>query len=457
MLVACVLLALVPARSALAKPPTAADLEQAKTAFGEGRAKFEEGKFGEAADKFKESYKLSKKPVLLYNIGLALDKNDSKDKALFYYRKFLADAPKEDKNRAEAMKRVEALDKQQLEEELNGKTPNSSGASSSSSSSSGGSSKPADETPKPVKVKPAGTYSATDFQHEMVEIAPPGKHLDVSAFVPEDAGWTVTLYYRGSGDAKFVGKAMRWRYKELVARIPGNKVGGSSIQYYIDAKDAAGATIARSGKSTSPNLINVEAGAPVRNYPDFTEEGETAVTPTQQKKNDLDEDPLSGKKNNQVDDTELDTKREDPTGDPTSPVDSPKNKYSKPKWIATGVAGAFMGAAIVTYMLGSRQASNIVADRDSRKGEDCAGPPCFEFDMYDIDVEKAGERYNTLHTITAVTGVLATGVAAYYWWKERKLKKTRDRQAAKASGGGEFVLTPTFGDGFAGATAAARF
>ena len=31
----------------------------------------------------------------------------------------------------------------------------------------------------------------------MIDAAPPGKPLDVTAFVPEDSGWTVTLYYRG--------------------------------------------------------------------------------------------------------------------------------------------------------------------------------------------------------------------------------------------------------------------
>ena len=56
-----------------------------------------------------------------------------------------------------------------------------------------------------------------------IEAAPPGKPLDVTAFVPEDSGWTVTLYFRGSGDAKFIAKPMKWRYKELVARIPGGE------------------------------------------------------------------------------------------------------------------------------------------------------------------------------------------------------------------------------------------
>ncbi len=57
---------------------------------------------------------------------------------------------------------------------------------------------------------------------------------------------------------------MKWRYKELVGRIPATKVGGSSIQYYIEAKDQAGTPVAKSGKSTSPNLINVEPGATPR-------------------------------------------------------------------------------------------------------------------------------------------------------------------------------------------------
>ena len=145
------------------------------------------------------------------------------------------------------------------------------------------------------------------------------------------------------------------------------------------------------------------------------------------------------------------------------PVDTNPNKYSKKKWIATGIAGGLLGAAVVTYILASNQASNLEADRDGRMGTTCMSPPCFEFDTYDIDVEKAGKRYNTLHTLTALTGVIAGTVAAYFWYKEHKLKKAR----RATNGGGspapaapvhdEFSLVPTVGDGFAGAAAVGRF
>src|SRR5207237_1339901 len=145
--------------------------------------------------------------------------------------------------------------------------------------------KPVEPPKKTVKIKPAGTYSATDFQHQVVEDAPPGKPLDITAFVPEDSGFTVTLYFRGSNDPKFNAKVMKWRYKELVARVPAAKMAGNSIQYYIEVKDQAGTLVTKSGKSTSPNLVNIDAGATPRFYPDITDEGD-AVSPVVTKQHD---------------------------------------------------------------------------------------------------------------------------------------------------------------------------
>jgi len=66
--------------------PTPEQLDQAKKAYGEGKALHDAGKLTEAVDKFKESYRLSKNPLLLYNIGFTLDEAKQKDLALFYYR-----------------------------------------------------------------------------------------------------------------------------------------------------------------------------------------------------------------------------------------------------------------------------------------------------------------------------------------------------------------------------------
>ena len=456
-LIALVLAAIAPARQAYAgdAPPTKDQLDAAKKAFGEGRALFEEGKLAEAAEKFKESYKLSKNPVLLYNIGHTLDEMGAKDKALFYYRKFLADAPKTAPQRKDVTKRVDEIEKENLEADLNGTTTAPEPTKTVPTKT------PEEHTP--VKAKPAGTYTAADFQHQMIDGAPPGKPLDVTASVPEDAGWTVTLYYRGSGDAKFIAKPMKWRYRELVARIPGAKIGGSSIQYYVEAKDAAGNVVTRSGKSTSPNLVNVDASVPPRFYPDLTDDTEGTTATVAPQRHDEEEDPLTRKRQQQA---------TEPSGPIVEtpvegPVDTDPNKYSKKQWIATGIAGGLLGAAVVTYILGSQQASNSEADRDSRMGNTCMSPPCFEFDTYDSDVEKAGKRYNSLHTLTALTGIIAGSVAGYFWYKEHKLKKAR--RAGSGGGGGsappapaapahdEFSLVPTIGDGFAGAAAIGRF
>ena len=181
---------------------------------------------------------------------------------------------------------------------------------------------------------PHGTYSATDFQHEVVESAPPGKPLDVTAFVPEDSGFTVTLYYRTAGEGKFSSKEMRWRYKELVARVPAPKMIGDSVQYYIEVKDSTGAVIAKSAKSMSPNLVTLEAGAPQRFYPDFTEEGEAKVTQADIKaRDDEDDDPLNkNKKRKQTsssDDVVIQPVDNGPPGTGFRDVGSSKFKYMK--------------------------------------------------------------------------------------------------------------------------------
>jgi hypothetical protein len=92
-------------------------------------------------------------------------------------------------------------------------------------------------------------------------------------------------------------------------------------------------------------------------------------------------------------------------------------------------------------------------------GTPCTSPPCFEFDAYDIDVQAAGQRYNTLHTITAVTGVVAAGIAGYFWYRELTAKKRGDTRTVgrKNSSAPEWAVMPSLGEGFAGAAAAARF
>jgi len=445
-------LAIVAPTPALAQQPSPADITKAKAAFGEGKKLFDAGDFAEAAAKFKESYKLSKNPVLLYNIGFSNEKAGQDDIALFYYRKFLTDAP------ADAAQRPEVVDKvKELEKKFQ----------------TGGATEPVKTEPvktepvktepvktEPVKIKPVGTYSATDFQHRTVDTAPPKKPLDITAIVPEDSGFSVTLYFRTAGEGKFTSKEMKWRYKELVGRVPATKMLGDSVQYYIEVKDTAGTVVTRAGKSTSPNLITLEPGASPQFYPDFTEDG-TVATPAETIGDDTDEDPLTGKKKPKKvvpvipsdDGVELNPQPVGRNG--LTDVGSSKFKYAK--WGSTIGAGAMIGLSVLFYI----QAGNFATALEDEANK-CGAPPCGTFDEYNKGLETSGQSRQTWSTVTLVVGVGAAAVAGYFWYKDLTAKKRGEQRISGKAAAPEasWSVVPTVGDGtngFLGAAAAGRF
>ena len=429
--------------------PTPAQIAKAKKAFQEGKKLHEAKKLPEAIEKFKESYNLSKNPLLLYNIGVTMEEAGMEDLALFYYRKFLADAPQDAQQRETVTERVKVLG-----EKFN---PGSTDTKPDTTKPT----KPDVGPKKPVEVKPAGTYSATDFQHEVVDVAPPGKPLDVTAFVPEDSGFVVTLYFRTTGEGKFNAKEMRWRYKELVARIPAPKMIGNSVQYYIEAKDSTGAVVTRSGKSTSPHLVTLEAGAPQRFYPDFTEEGEAKTSTADIQARDIDEDdPLNkNKKRKQVsssDDVVLQPQDTGPPGTGFRDVGSSKFKYMK--WGSTITAGALLGLGVYSFIVAGNFAQQLEDD-----SADCGAPPCKPFDKTAAGWESDGKRFQTIANVSLVVGGAAALVAGYYWYKELTAKKRGELKVGKAGSSPEttWVVVPSVvGDGetnMLGGTAVTRF
>jgi len=432
--------------------PTPAELEKAKKEFAAGKKAFDAQDFPEAASHFKASYNLSKKPALLYYVGLANESGGSDDIALFYYRKFLADAPADDAQRGDVTERVKTLEKK-----FGGGNTATEPVKTEPVKTEPVKTEPVKH--EPVKIKPAGTYSATDFQHQVVDSAPPKKPLDVTAFVPEDSGFVVTLYYRTAGEGKFQSKVMRWRYKELVGRIPPDKMLGESLQYYIEVKDTAGAVVTRAGKSTSPNLVTLEAGAAERFYPDWNDNTGTTASAAEVKATDEDEDPLNRNKKKKV------VAQKDPEGIDVQPQpgmpgsgfsDVGSSKFKGMKWGATGAAAVFAGLSVVFYIQAGKQADALKED-----SEMCGAPPCIAYVQYDRDLQAAGQRDATLSAVTLVVGVGAAAVAGYYWYKELTAKK---RGELKVSGNAKspeasssWILSPSIGDGFAGAAAAGRF
>ncbi|MBS1122861.1 MAG: hypothetical protein H6Q90_5089 [Deltaproteobacteria bacterium] len=431
-------------------PPTAAQLDAAKKAFGEGKKLHDAGKLPEAIEKFKESFKLSKNPLLLYNIGLTMEEAGMEDLALFYYRKFLTEAPADAGQRQTVVDRVKVLEKKF--------SPNATTDTGKPDAGKPDVAKP-DVVKQPVVIKPAGTYSATDFQHQIVDTAPPGKPLDVTAFVPEDSGFAVTLFFRTAGEGKFNAKPMKWRYKELVGRIPAPKMIGSSVQYYIEVKDQAGTVVTRSGKSTSPNQVLLEAGATPRFYPDITDDGEIKVTPKEVRARDDEDDPLNKTTKPVIKDPPVVEVHPTQPGVPGSGLsDVGSSKFKKAKWGTTIGATALVGFGIVSFLQAGKYARSL--EEDSTQ---CGVPPCRAFsagnDTYAADVEKTGRRWQTFSTVGIGLGIATGAVAGYFWYKELTAKKRGDLKASKSAPSPEtsWVVAPTLDHGYAGAAAAVRF
>ncbi|MEP6866698.1 MAG: hypothetical protein ABJE66_39160, partial [Deltaproteobacteria bacterium] len=379
---------------------------------------------------------------------LTLDENKQTDNALFYYRKFLSDAPADAAQRKAATDRVKQLESEKLEADLNGK-PADTTKPTDTTTNVATTTKP---TKPEIKIKPAGTYQSTEFQHQVVEDAPPGKPLDISAFVPEDSGWTVTLYYRAAGDATFVAKPMAWHYHQLIARVPASKVTGSSIQYYIEVKDQAGTVVTRSAKSTSPNLINLDATAQQHYFPDFTDEAEGKTGTTEARHHD-DEDPLDKNKH-----TEEPVEAPQPVGPPGEGfTDVGSHKFVTAKWVATASAVALVGIGVTFAVMAGNQASALSDDTRMVHGT-CTALPC-PFDSYDADIQSAGQRDQTISNVAITFGVIGAVAAGYFWYREVSTKKHGETSAKATSASPEmtWMVAPSFGDHYSGAAAAVRF
>jgi len=100
---------LVQAQAAASPPAESADrTDEAKALFAAGRAAFDSGRFADALDYFERSYAISKRPGLLYNIGIVRDRLRDDKRALEAYEAYLAAVP-DASNRAEVETRASAI------------------------------------------------------------------------------------------------------------------------------------------------------------------------------------------------------------------------------------------------------------------------------------------------------------------------------------------------------------
>jgi hypothetical protein len=95
------------------QPQTETDPEEAdrkaRELFKQGRAAYEDGRYRDAWDYFRQAYLLSKRPELLYNVGQSADRLRMDREALEAFKLYLAKLP-DAENRREVENRVRALE-----------------------------------------------------------------------------------------------------------------------------------------------------------------------------------------------------------------------------------------------------------------------------------------------------------------------------------------------------------
>jgi hypothetical protein len=106
-----------------ATPARADDAQKARELFTQGNTYFDLGQFDKAIDAWQNGYQLKNDPGFLYNIAQAYRTMGDAQKAIFFYKRYLSNAPKAH-NRTEVDQKIEALQKQiSVQEQAKGLPP----------------------------------------------------------------------------------------------------------------------------------------------------------------------------------------------------------------------------------------------------------------------------------------------------------------------------------------------
>jgi hypothetical protein len=351
-------------------PPDAAAVAEAKKHFAAGEKLFDAGDLHGAVEELKEAYRLSRNPLLLYNIGVVYDKLDDAPLALHYFGKFIDEAKDEGKTHErilEAGQRAAELRKKLGAEEA-----------------------PTPGEPAPT---PAPAPSPPTLVHETIDQAPPGRPIDVTAGAPVEAGWTVTLYYRNAGEDLYQQVRMKPRPglgAQLVARIPAAAVLGKSLHYYIAARDPEGKVIASSGKAGTPNVVYLDAAAPIHAYLQPGEEAAGPLPPPP---------PLV-------------------VAEPSVP--RPATFYAK--WATSGGAAVLLGVGIGFSLAARSYAETLEAEAIKSSSSECAPtpPPCRVFSQPRKDLQSTGQSYERWGNVALAAGAAAAIAAGILWYLDAR-------------------------------------
>ena len=365
----------------------------AKEHYKLGLDAYKNGRYPEAIKELKKAYLLKRLPALLLNIGATYRKMGDVDNAVYYYKKYLAEAP-DAKDCGEVQATLAELDKE--------KPGAGAGATGSG----------ATEAPAAAQAAAAPPASSGEWKHTPPDAAPPDQPLDVRVQMPVSKGVHVYVYYRGAGQADFNQVLMRRHGGEKVGRIPADAMSGKSVQYYVEGKDDKGNVVKSFGSAADPNIVRIDSSA----APQVVASGGAAAggAAAEDAHADLDDEaaPITGEVAERPNKKHKGSSTHGAEGERTT-------RFGKAFW--AGAAVAVLGVAsfaIGSYFLYQAKSYSDVLTADSQYRDPNTGQPYKFTDPNatpydDKTVEARGIRDNNIGiALTTVGGIFAIGGVA---------------------------------------------
>jgi hypothetical protein len=461
-------------------------MRMAKEHYKLGLEAFKAGKYPEAIKELKKAYLLKRLPPLLVNIAKTYEKLNDPDNAVYYYKKYLVEAPADAKDREAVQQSLDDIENrknapeagegneqpEQMPEAERPKArpaprpveeeqPKPAKVKPAPTEAAPTEAAPTEAAPKPAKVKPAPTEAApteaapteaapapkprpvapaaampTEWSHSPIDSVPPGQPVDVRVQTPVMKGVKVYLYYRSAGQAEFTPVLMKRHGGEKIGRIPADATSGKSMQYYIEAKDPTGNIVKNSGTQVDPNIVMIDPSAPPQLAAGMEEGGAeepgAAQAPSgEQRRLDEETAPLDRQQVRQH-------TAPPPTRRRTGPM------FDTLGYVGIGVAALGLVVAAVGGSLALHYAqiySQAVADDacpptpDGTRGANCPGAnKQFYFNdpaasPNDLDFQSRGQLANTMSYVAfPVGGALLAGGIGLVVWDYLKMQKAPPKE-----------------------------
>lgn len=427
-------------------------LKMAKEHYKLGLEAYKNGKYDVAIKALKRAYLLKRLPPLLLNIAATYRKLGDNGMALHFYKKYLDEAPPDAKDREDVQRTIVEIQ--------DGKAPEAKSADKEPTEA------PAPTTPKPTEEPAQPKERSVAWNHNVIDAVPPDSPVDVRVAMPVLKGVKVYVYYRIPGEADFKPVLMKRKGGEKVGRIPADAVAGTSLQYYIEARDPGGNVVKTIGSEASPNIIMVDPSAPPQMVAGFQDRGGDEPPPRRaerqeepEARNPDDEEAPRPKRRN-LDDEAAPVAGGSKARQKDRPAGNRTFLYAGAALLGVGVAGVAVGVA---GMVLARQYSNVLTDESRNPTFDEGGVmQKIFFDSQAASYESNGKLWNAIGIAGTAVGAAAaiTGVALIAIHATRgssssadKPKQKRKPQPVEES----WYLAPTGSQNYAGVQAGFSF